>query len=97
MSDVSSMFIVYLLELITWHDDPYSQQVVKDLYNASKKAAQWHIDESIAEGIPGHLVDTYDVLALGAYPYDAYTGGFHLLAMKAAETLANKMSTYSVQ
>ena len=91
MSDVSSMFIVYLLELITWHDDPYSQQVVVDLYNASKKAAQWHIAESTADGIPSHLVDTYDILGLNAYPYDAYTGGFHLLAMKAAETLAYKM------
>ena len=91
MSDVSSMFIVYLLELLTWHDDPYSQQVVVDLYNASKKAAQWHITESTANGIPSHLVDTYDVVGLAAYPHDAYTGGFHLLAMKAAEILAYKM------
>ena len=96
MSDVSSMFIVYLLELLTWHDDPYSQQVVKELYNASKKAAQWHIAESTAEGFPSQLVDTYDILGLNAYPYDAYTGGFHLLAMKAAETLAYAMSMYSL-
>ena len=91
MSDVSSMFIVYLLELLTWHDDPYSWQVVKDLYNVSKKAAQWHMEESFTDGIPSYMVDTYDVLGLGAYPYDAYTGGFHLLAMKAAETLAYEM------
>ena len=93
MSDVSSMFIVYLLELLTWHDDPYSRQVVKDLYNASRKAAQWHMNESTTDGIPGHLVDTYDILHLMAYAHDAYTGGFHLLAMKAAETLAYKMGT----
>jgi non-lysosomal glucosylceramidase len=96
MSDVSSMFIVYLLELLTWHNDPYSQQVVQDLYNASKKAAQWHMDESAAEGIPGHLVDTYDILGLAAYPHDAYSGGFHLLAMRAAEALAYRMSMYSL-
>ena len=93
MSDVSSMFIVYLLELLTWHEDPYSQQVVKDLYSAAKKAAQWHIAVSTAQGIPGGLVDTYDVLGLNGYPQDAYTGGFHLLAMKAAEILAYQMST----
>ncbi|XP_019862650.1 PREDICTED: uncharacterized protein LOC109591341 [Amphimedon queenslandica] len=91
MSDVSSMFIVYLLELLTWHDDPYSQQVVRDLYNASKKAAQWHMSVSTAEGIPIHMVDTYDVLRLESYPYDTYSGSFHLLAMKAAETLAYAM------
>uniref|UniRef100_A0A1X7UVT0 Uncharacterized protein n=1 Tax=Amphimedon queenslandica TaxID=400682 RepID=A0A1X7UVT0_AMPQE len=94
MCDVSSMFIVYLLELLTWHDDPYSQQVVRDLYNASKKAAQWHMSVSTAEGIPLHLVDTYDIVNLAAYPYDTYSGSFHLLAMKAAETLAYAMGMY---
>ena len=94
MSDVSSMFIVYLLELLTWHDDPYSQQVVRDLYNASKKAAQWQLAESAADGIPSHLVSTYDIVGLTRYPHDAYGGSFHLLAMKAAETLAYKMSMY---
>ena len=88
------MFIVYLLELLTWYDDPYTQQVVADLYNASRNAAQWFIDRSQAEGIPGGLVDTYDILNLAKYPYDAYSSAFHLLAMKAAETLAYQMSTY---
>lgn len=88
------MFIVYLLELLTWSDDPYTRQVVKDLYNASRNAAQWFMDKSEADGIPGGLVDTYDILDLVAYPYDAYSSAFYLLAMKAAETLAYQMSMY---
>ncbi len=45
--------------------------------------------------MPTHLVTTYDVLGLKAYPYSSYTGAFHLLAMKAAEKLALWMSKYS--
>ncbi len=88
MSDVSSMFIVYLLELLTWHDDSYTQQVVKDLWPNAKRAAEWQLNVSAADGIPRHMVDTYDILGLSVYPHDTYSGAFHLLAMRAAETLA---------
>ncbi len=85
MSDVSSMFIVYLLELLTWRND---SQVVKDLWPSAKRAAEWQLSVSAADGIPRHMVDTYDVLQLDFYPHDTYSGAFHLLAMRAAEALA---------
>ena len=89
MSDVSSMFIVYLLELHQWHLNPTRvQQVLKDLWPNAKSAAQWHLDRANETGLPQYLVTTYDVLGLAAYPYSSYSSAFHLLAMKAAEKLA---------
>ncbi|XP_064405275.1 uncharacterized protein LOC135350425 [Halichondria panicea] len=88
MSDVSSMFIVYLLEILQWHPGPTSNQVVKELWPNAKRAAQWHLDVSKKVGMPQYLVSTYDVLGLRSYPYASYNGAFHLLAMKAAEKLA---------
>ncbi len=68
--------------------------MVKELWPNAKRAAQWHLNISKEVGMPLHLVTTYDVLGLYAYPYVSYTGAFHLLAMKAAEKLAEWMSTY---
>ena len=89
MCDVSSMFIVYLLELHQWHSNfTRVQQVLTDLWPNAKRAAQWHLDRAAATGLPQYLVTTYDVVQLAAYPYSSYSSAFHLLAMKAAEKLA---------
>ena len=43
MSDVSSMFIVYLLELQTWYQDAsITSVVIQDLWPHAKLAAEWH-------------------------------------------------------
>ncbi len=95
MSDVSSTFIVYLLELLTWQRDDYKvQQVLDDLWPHAKRAAEWHLNVSAAEGIPSGLCDTYDHLGLSGYPYDTYGAAFHLLAMRAAEILAYGMGMF---
>ena len=94
MSDVSSMFIVYLLELLQWHPDNTTNDVVAELWPAAKRAAEWHMNVSVEEGIPTHLVTTYDVLGMAGYPYATYNGAFHLLAMRAAERLAYWMGEY---
>jgi non-lysosomal glucosylceramidase len=85
MGDVSSMFIVYLLELLQWTGDT---AIVKELWPAAKAAAEWQIQRASISGLPDFLVDTYDGLALNQYNASAYSGFFHLLAMKAAHKLA---------
>ena len=97
MSDVSSMFIVYLLEILQWHPDPATNKFVEELWPYAKRAAQWHLDISReGGGLPKYLVTTYDVLHLVAYPYASYNGAFHLLAMKAATKLAEWMSKCNI-
>ena len=92
MSDVSSMFIVYLLELQTWHRNiSVTSAVLRDLWPHAKRAAEWQMNISSTDGIPRNLVDTYDVLGLCAYRHSTYSSAFHLLAMKAAEKLAYEM------
>ena len=89
MSDVSSMFIVYLLELQTWYQNTsVTSAVLQDLWPHAKRAAEWQMNISSIDGIPPYLVNTYDVLGLGAYRHSTYSAAFHLLAMKAAEKLA---------
>ena len=40
----------------------------------------------VTESIHKFLIDTYDGLALNQYKASAYSGFFHLLAMKAARS-----------
>lgn len=87
------MFIVYLLELLQWHPGNTTQQVVQDLWPNAKRAARWHMDVSQEGGMPMYVWTTYDYVFMDSYPFTTYTGAFHLLAMKAAEKLANYMGT----
>ncbi|ESO93556.1 hypothetical protein LOTGIDRAFT_161662 [Lottia gigantea] len=89
MSDVSSMFITYLLELLRWGNE---QDFAKELYPNAKKAAQWHILSARSSGTLIRMVNTYDVLGQNAYDVCAYNSVFHLLAMRAAEELAKFMA-----
>ena len=96
MSDVSSMFIVYLLELQTWYQDTnVTSAVLQDLWPHAKLAAEWQMNISNADKIPIHLQNTYDILGLNAYRHSTYSGAFHLLAMLAAERLAYQMGKLS--
>ena len=96
MSDVSSMFIVYLLELRTWHQDTnVTSAVLRDLWPHVKLAAEWQMNVSYIGGLPNYLDTTYDIVGLSAYQHSTYSSAFHLLAMKAAERLAHQMGKLS--
>ena len=96
MSDVSSMFIVYLLELQTWYQDTnVTSAVLRDLWPHAKLAAEWQMNISNADKIPNYLETTYDILGLSAYRHSTYSSAFHLLAMLAAERLAYQMGKLS--
>ena len=88
MSDVSSMFIVYILELYKWADD---KQTLSSLWPNVKNATEWHMNISQKYGVPEHLVNTYDVLGQAKYDLCAYNSAFHILAMAAAKELAQAM------
>ena len=88
MSDVSSMFIVYVLELYKWEND---KATLSKLWLNVKNAAQWHINVSKKFGVPEHLVNTYDVLGQDHYDLCAFNSAFHILAMAAARELASVM------
>eukprot|EP00927_Polykrikos_kofoidii_P071217 TRINITY_DN67517_c0_g1_i1.p1 TRINITY_DN67517_c0_g1~~TRINITY_DN67517_c0_g1_i1.p1 ORF type:complete len:1064 (+),score=165.60 TRINITY_DN67517_c0_g1_i1:141-3332(+) len=85
MSDVSSMYVVYLLELYKWANDTES---VKAFWPIAKKAAQWHIDVAKESGVPEKQCNTYDILGPQQHKQVSYNSAFHLLAMRAAEELA---------
>ena len=92
MSDVSSMFITYILELYRWSNDVTT---LKALWPNAKRAAQWHINVSSKYGVPTHLINTYDILRQDQYDLCSYNSAFHLLALAAARELANAMGDAS--
>ncbi|KAK6191696.1 hypothetical protein SNE40_003314 [Patella caerulea] len=88
MSDVSSMFIVYLLELYKWGNE---QEFASSLWPFAKKAAEWHMVSAEKYGTLYRIQNTYDNIGLNNYDVATYNSAFHLLAMKAAEELASAM------
>merc|ERR1719506_2310006 len=85
MSDSSSMFIVYLLELMRWSNDTRSLELY---YPTAKRAAQWQMDKSKEFGVPLGLETTYDIIGFPRYQLSTYASVFHLLAMRATMELA---------
>ena len=85
MSDGSSMFIVYVLELLRWAGDNTTLSLY---YPTVKKAAQWQMDVSKPLGVPERLETTYDILGFPHYQLSAYASAFHLIAMRASSALA---------
>ena len=64
MSDGSSMWLTYLLELYKWQNDT---ALVHELWPHAKQAAQWQLNVSKAQGVPYKLETTYDILGLTRY------------------------------
>ena len=107
MSDVSSMYITYVLELYKWQNDTATLHEViltsssphphrphpflPQLWPIVKKAAQWQMNVSAADGTPEHLCNTYDILGPTKHLHVSYNTVFHLLSMKAAAALATVM------
>ena len=87
MSDGSSMFILYVLELLRWGGDGATAALY---YPTVKRAAQWQIKASAAIGLPYKLETTYDILKFPDFDYSAYASVFHLAAMRAAAELADE-------
>ena len=81
--------MVSLARSLLGHDE----DIVRELWPAAKRAAQWQMARAETwqeggQGLPMHVIDTYDGLSLNNYNASAFSGFFHLLAMKAAAALA---------
>lgn len=86
MADSTSMFVLYVLELLRWDGDSATAQ---RYYPTVKRAAQWQMNASAVHGVPRKLQTSYDILDFPKYELSAYASAFHLLAMAAAAELAD--------
>lgn len=59
MSDSSSMFILYVLELLRWSGDT---ETLKLYYPTVRRIAMWQMNKSAEFGVPLQLETTYDIL-----------------------------------
>ena len=64
MGDVSSMFVVYLLEWHQWRPD--GPELVRSLWPAARAAAKWQVDRAARLGLPEFLVDSYECVPMAA-------------------------------
>lgn len=87
MSDSTSMFILYVLELLRWAGDT---ETLRLYYPTVKRAAQWQMLKSKELGVPKGLETTYDILRFPQYDVSTYASVFHLAAMRAGEELATR-------
>merc|ERR1719174_2595411 len=87
MSDSSSMFVLYVLELLRWSGDRATLQLY---YPVVKRVAQWQMNVSSTFGVPVGLETSYDILGFPRYTLSAYASVFHLAAMAATRELATE-------
>eukprot|EP01060_Flectonema_neradi_P034788 TRINITY_DN6212_c0_g2_i1.p1 TRINITY_DN6212_c0_g2~~TRINITY_DN6212_c0_g2_i1.p1 ORF type:complete len:973 (+),score=112.61 TRINITY_DN6212_c0_g2_i1:37-2955(+) len=92
MSDVSSMYIVYLLELLRWNNDT---DFVREWFQTAQRAAEWQISVSTYHGMPYRLQTTYDILGFNNYDTCTYSTVFHILAMRSMAELCLFMGNSS--
>lgn len=88
MSDSTSMFITYILELYAWGAD---EQSLKLYWPTIKRAAEWAMSTCAELDLPHKLETTYDILGFPRYDVSTYASVFHLLAMRATAELAKAM------
>ena len=86
MGDVSSIWVLEVLEIYL-HSGNASR--LAQAWPAVVDAVKWSIAMSAAQGLPAHLVCTYDILAMEAYNTTTFNGVLHLAMMKAAVRLAS--------
>ena len=84
MGDVTSLFIAEIWEMYAWTGD---MNFTKAMYPHVVHAMEWQIRRS-PDGLPIHLVSTYDIVALDQFVYTTFNSVLHLLAMRATMRLA---------
>lgn len=97
MGDVTS---IWLLEVLEIYLHTNNKTRLQEAWPAIQKAVAWSINQSVAQGLPAHLVCTYDILGMEVYNMTTFNGVLHLAMMKAAMVMAsdpiiNDQTTYN--
>jgi non-lysosomal glucosylceramidase len=96
MGDVTTIWILEVLEI--WRGTNDTERL-KAAWPAVVRGMEWQIRQSIDQGLPAHLVCTYDILGMEKYNTTTFNGVLHLAAMKAVTvmgTYLNDMSNVAV-
>ena len=84
MGDVTTLFIAEVWQMYAWTKD---MEFVTAMYPHVVRGMEWQIRRS-PNGLPEHLVSTYDIVALDQFQYTTFNSVLHLLAMQAVMRLA---------
>jgi len=86
MGDVTSIWVLEVLEIYLQGGNVTRLQ---QAWPAVVDGVKWSIAMSAAQGLPAHLVCTYDILGMEVYNMTTFNGVLHLAMMKAAIRLAS--------
>ena len=86
MGDTTTIWVLEVLEIFR---NTGNVTRLIEAWPSVVSAVKWSISMSEAQGIPAHLVCTYDILGMEVYNSTTFNGVLHLAMMKAAIVLAN--------
>ena len=84
MGDVTTIWILEVLELWRGTNDTGR---LRAAWPAVVRGMEWQIRQSVALGLPAHLVCTYDILGMEVYNTTTFNGVLHLAAMRAVAVM----------
>ena len=85
MGDVTTIWALEVLEI---YRNGNNKTRLVEVWPAFVRGVKWSIAMSVAQGLPAHLVCTYDILAMEQYNMTTFNGVLHLAMMQAAVRLA---------
>jgi hypothetical protein len=88
MGDTTTIWILEVLEI---YQSTGNLTRLAQAWPAVVRGINWQIEVSKAQGIPAHLVCTYDILAMERYNSTTFNGVLHIAAMAAGKVLAAVM------
>jgi hypothetical protein len=88
MGDTTTIWILEVLEL--WRGTNDTARLAA-AWPSVVRGMRWQIAQSVAQGLPAHLVCTYDILGMERYNMTTFNGVLHLAAMKAVHVMGTAL------
>jgi hypothetical protein len=88
MGDTTTIWILEVLEL--WRGTNDTARLAA-AWPSVVRGMKWQIAQSVAQGLPAHLVCTYDILGMERYNMTTFNGVLHLAAMKAVHVMGTAL------
>ena len=88
MGDTTTLFVVEVYEYWIGTGD---ESLLAEFYPTVRTATEWAIAQGGADGLPTHLVCTYDILDLDQYNHTTYNSFLYLAMLRATVEMATHL------
>ena len=88
MGDTTTLFVVEILEYWIGTGD---EAMLQEFWPVVRTASDWLVKQAGPDGLPTHLVCTYDILDLDQYNHTTYNSFLYLAAMEAVVAMGTHL------